>query len=135
MSTTTSKANAGKYRGVVFALMPVPKMSGHAIVTHLLLSASPNGNCRNRVESRTAATNPYGAQANQVGIREGSLASSRSTFKEPIQSCGQLDSAGKFQVSLGSRKPRRAANVTIARPIIDPSSEGNSGPSQMAVAT
>src|SRR5690606_19433076 len=51
----------------------------------------------------------------------------------PSRSLGHSLASAKSHGCLGTRKPLRAAKVTMARPIRPPSSEGNSGPRKMPV--
>ena len=51
----------------------------------------------------------------------------------PIHSLGHSFGSAKSQLFFGTRKPKRAALVTMARPTRPPSSEGNSGPRKTPV--
>ncbi len=87
-----------------------------------------------RVITSSAPTTTYGVQANQMLILRWVMSSS-SGSRLPIQDGDQRSRGGKSQTSVGIRKPRLDANITITSPIRPPSRDGNSGPSTAATMT
>src|SRR5690554_5869622 len=112
--------------------MPVsPKMLGNLTITSFI--ALPTlGNTR--LMTNSTPTKMYGihARALLIGLQ---VALSTLISIEPSHWLGHSLAGAKSQDCLGVKKLKRAAVVTIAKPIKPPSKDGNSGPNKIPVAT
>ena len=76
----------------------------------------------------------YGDHARTSGIFFSRTTSSSLGSTDPIHWEGQRWRGANSQVSLGWRKPARAADTTMRRPMRAPSIDGNSGPRNFATS-
>src|SRR5690625_1779825 len=126
-SDTNISMKPGENRNWAEEDIGVSKRLGKLIVADGPVSIPFTAGIVRVITSRTT-TSIYGENARMVEKRSLPLPLFSSTFTVPNHCDSQESRSGKSKVSLGARKPLRAAGTTIRRPISEPSSDGNSGP-------
>ena len=136
ISDTTMNTVPGRYSGCSEASMAVSKMPDHFNST--ALSQAANGRALSRETTSNAATSRYGSQAAKAPTFADPPAwpDFRSISTPPIHPASHSARGGKSHGSpLGMSQPRLATVTTMAKPINAPSSDGNSGPRNLATST